>query len=120
MEFSYLDFLFDEAYALRVGHLLVPMGLTNLNHEPVAYLTTERPTVETFIIPSTWHTNGALMHGRIDALEYYAGVITAPDAGGFTEGRFIQQGRLGARQFTDDLGFVGRVQYGFGERNNFV
>ncbi len=115
VEFSYLDFLFDPALSLRVGHILVPMGLTNLNHEPVAYLTSERPAVETFIIPSTWHTNGALMHGRIDALEYYAGVITAPDAGGFSEGRFIQQGRLGARQFTDDLGFVGRIQYAFGE-----
>ena len=42
VEFSYLDLLFDKAYALRIGHILVPMGLTNLNHEPVAYLTSER------------------------------------------------------------------------------
>ncbi|MEA3521672.1 MAG: hypothetical protein U9R50_01720 [Campylobacterota bacterium] len=115
VEFSYLDFLFDSAYALRVGHLLVPMGLINLNHEPVAYLTTDRPMVETFIIPSTWHTNGALMHGKIDDFEYYGGIVTSPDAGGFIEGRFVQQGRLGARQFTDDLSFVARGQYAFGD-----
>ena len=115
IEFSYLDFLFDEAFALRVGHLLVPMGLTNLNHEPVAYLTAERPTVETLIIPSTWHTNGALAHGRLGGFEYYAGVVTSPDAGAFTEGRYIQQGRLGARQFTDDLGFVARGSYALGD-----
>lgn len=114
VEFSYLDFLFDEAFALRVGHVLVPMGLTNLNHEPVAYLTVERPMVETYIIPSTWHTNGLLAHGRVDDFEYYAGVVTSPDAGGFVEGRYIQQGRLGARQFTDDLGFVARGTYAFG------
>ena len=111
VEFSYLDFLIDKAYALRVGHILVPMGLTNLNHEPVAYLTTERPTVETLVIPSTWHTNGALLHGEIGGFEYYAGLVTSPDAGGFVEGRYIQQGRLGARQFTDDLSGVVRASY---------
>lgn len=109
VEFSYLDFLLDEKVNLRVGHVLVPFGLVNLNHEPVAYLTAERPTVETLIIPSTWHTNGALLHGKLDDLEYYAGLVTSPDAGGFIQGRYIQQGRLGARQFTDDLSFVGRA-----------
>ncbi len=111
VEFSYLDFLIDEKFALRVGHILVPFGLINLNHEPTAYLTSDRPMVETFIIPSTWHTNGLLAHGKISDVEYYAGVIASPDAGGFSEGRFIQQGRLGARQFTDDISFVARASY---------
>ena len=118
IEFSYLDFLIDDAFALRVGHVLVPMGMTNLNHEPVAYLTAERPMVETLIIPSTWHTNGVLVHGRIKGFEYYAGMVTSPDAGGFIEGRYIQQGRLGARQFTDDLGFVARGTYNLGDGLN--
>ncbi len=111
VEFSYLDFLFDEKYNLRVGHVLVPFGNINLNHEPIAFLTSERPIVESFIIPSTWHTNGALMFGSYDDFDYYAGIITSPDAGGFIEGRFIQQGRQGARQFTDDFSAVGRVNY---------
>lgn len=111
VEFSYLDFLIDKAFAIRAGHILVPMGLINLNHEPVSYLSTDRPAVETYIIPSTWHTNGVLAHGKIDNLEYYAGVIVSPDAGGFTEGRFIQQGRTGARVFSDDFSFVTRLSY---------
>ena len=111
VEFSYLDFLIKEEFALRVGHILVPFGAVNLNHEPVAYLTAERPAVETFIIPSTWHTNGLLAHGKIDEIQYYAGVINSPDAGSFTEGRYIQQGRLGARQFTDDVSFVAHGVY---------
>jgi hypothetical protein len=111
VEFSYLDFMFDEAYNLRVGHVLVPFGNINLNHEPTAFLTATRPLVESFIIPSTWHTNGALMYGKKDKFNYYAGLITSPDASKFTEGRFIQQGRLGAKQFTDDLTFVARVAY---------
>ncbi len=113
VEFSYLDFLIQEEFALRVGHVLVPFGLVNLNHEPVAYLTTDRPMVETFIIPSTWHTNGLLAHGKIADIEYYGGIISSPDAGGFTEGRYIQQGRLGARVFSDDISFVARATYDF-------
>jgi len=113
VEFSYLDFLINKEFAVRVGHILVPFGLVNLNHEPVAFLTSDRPTVETFIIPSTWHTNGLLTHGQVNSLEYYAGIVTSPDAGSFREGRFIQQGRTGARQFTDDLSFVARTTYNF-------
>ncbi|WP_428737085.1 hypothetical protein [Sulfurimonas sp.] len=111
VEFSYLDFLLDQSFNIRVGHILTPMGLTNLNHEPTAYLTSSRPAVETLIIPSTWHTNGILAHGTMDDFEYYAGVVTSVDAGGFTEGTFIQQGRLGARQFSDDFSFVARLSY---------
>jgi hypothetical protein len=83
----------------------------NLNHEPIAFLTSDRPIVETFVIPSTWHTNGVLFFGTHNDFDYYAGVITSPDAGEFTEGRFIQQGRLGAKQFTDDFSGVVRVNY---------
>lgn len=111
VEFSYLDFLLDSKYSIRIGHILTPFGNINLNHEPVAYLTSERPVVETFIIPSTWHTNGALLFGKISDINYYAGIITSPDANKFIAGRFIQQGRRGARQFTDDISFVGRLSY---------
>ena len=69
------------------------------------------PAVETFIVPSTWHTNGALAFGTYEDFDYYAGIITSPDAGGFKEGRFIQLGRQGARQFTDDISGVARLSY---------
>ncbi|CAA6814420.1 MAG: Unknown protein [uncultured Sulfurovum sp.] len=111
VEFSYLDFLFDEKYNLRVGHVLVPFGNINLNHEPTSFLTAQRPLVESYIIPSTWHTNGALVYGKKDKWNYYAGVVTSPDASNFTEGRYMQQGRLGAKQYTDDLTYVARVGY---------
>ena len=111
VEFSYLDFLLHENYNIRVGHVLVPFGNINLNHEPVAFLTSERPLVETFVIPSTWHSNGALAFGSFNDFDYYAGIITSPDAGSFTEGRFIQQGRQGARQFTNDFSGVARLSY---------
>lgn len=111
VEFSYLDFLFYDEFALRAGYVLVPFGITNLNHEPNAYLTAYRPTVETMIIPSTWHTWGLLFFGEVGDFKYYAGAISSPDAGKFEPGRFIQNGRNGARQFTDDVGGVLRATY---------
>jgi len=111
VEFAYVDFMFDEKYNLRVGHVLTPFGNINLNHEPVAFLTSDRPMVETFVIPSTWHTNGVLLYGSYKDFDYYAGVITSPDVGKLIEGRFIQQGRLGARQFTDDFSAIARLNY---------
>ncbi|PHS40730.1 MAG: hypothetical protein COB07_04265 [Sulfurovum sp.] len=111
VEFSYLDFLLDEKYNVRAGHVLVPFGNINLNHEPVAFLTSQRPLVESLIIPSTWHTNGILGFGTYEDFDYYAGIITSPDPGNFTEGRFIQQGRRGAKQLTDDVSGVARVSY---------
>lgn len=120
VEFSYLDFLIHKSFAIRVGHILTPFGLINLNHEPTSFLTSERPAVETFIIPSTWNTNGILAHGKIDNAEYYVGFITSPDADNFgdVEGRYIQQGRLGAKQYTDSFSFIARGTYDLGDGLN--
>jgi len=111
VEFTYLDFLFDDAYNLRVGHLLVPMGNINLNHEPTQFLTTERPKVERTIIPSTWHTNGALVYGDLGDFSYHVGLVTAPNAVEFEQGSFIKRGRGGGKQNTDDFGIVARLDY---------
>ena len=70
VEFTYLDFLLDPAFNLRVGHVLVPMGNINLNHEPTQFPTTDRPTVEKIVIPSTWHTNGIMAYGDVGSWHY--------------------------------------------------
>ena len=35
VEFSYLDFLLSPELSVRLGHVLVPIGMTNLKHERV-------------------------------------------------------------------------------------
>ncbi len=79
VEFMYLDFLWREEANLRVGNLLVPMGLINLRHEPILFNTVQRPEVERYLIPSTWHETGVLVYGRFGAtgIEYTAGMINA-------------------------------------------
>ena len=79
VEFFYLDFLLSQEANLRLGHVLAPMGLINLRHEPTLFNTVQRPDIEKYLLPSTWHENGALVYGRFDNLdlEYTAGMINA-------------------------------------------
>ena len=118
IEFMYLDFLLSEKANLRVGHLLAPMGLINLRHEPTLFNTVQRPEVENKLIPSTWHENGALVYGRFEdvGIEYTAGVINAlnvnSDKTEEANNGWIRGGRQGARkQASFDPAFVGRVDY---------
>ncbi|MEA1920198.1 MAG: hypothetical protein U9N52_10185 [Campylobacterota bacterium] len=79
VEFMYLDFLINSAFNIRLGHLLVPMGLVNVRHEPTLFNTVQRPEVERYILPSTWHENGVLAYGSIgeSGLNYTAGFVNA-------------------------------------------
>jgi len=118
IEFMYLDFLLSEKANLRVGHVLAPMGLINLRHEPTLFNTVQRPEVENKLIPSTWHENGALVYGRYEdvGIEYTAGIINAlnvnSDKTKEANNGWIRGGRQGAsKQASFDPAFVGRVDY---------
>jgi hypothetical protein len=118
IEFMYLDFLLSPEANLRVGHVLAPMGLINLRHEPTLFNTVQRPEVENKLIPSTWHENGALVYGRFEdvGIEYTAGVINAlnvnSDKTKEANNGWIRSGRQGAsKQASFDPAFVGRVDY---------
>ena len=118
IEFMYLDFLLSPEANLRVGHVLTPMGLINLRHEPTLFNTVQRPEVENKLIPSTWHENGALVYGRFEdvGIEYTAGVINALNVNSAktkeANNGWIRGGRQGAsKQASFDPAFVGRVDY---------
>lgn len=118
VEFLYLDFLLSQEANLRLGHVLVPMGLINLRHEPTLFNTVQRPDIEKYLLPSTWHENGALLYGRFDTanIEYTAGVINALNVNNANtmepNGSWIRSGRLGSSANASfDPAFVGRVDY---------
>lgn len=118
VEFLYLDFLMREEVNVRLGHLLVPMGLINLRHEPTLFKTVLRPEVEQKLIPSTWHENGVLVYGRLAdlGLEYNAGIVNAlnvdSEKTALADSGWIRSGRLGA-EYKASFGpaFVGRLDY---------
>jgi len=118
VEFLYLDFLLSQQANLRLGHVLTPMGLVNLRHEPTLFNTVQRPDIEKYLLPSTWHENGALLYGRFDNanIEYTAGVINALNVNNANtmepNGSWIRSARLGSSANAPfDPAFVGRVDY---------
>jgi len=122
IEFMYLDFLLSKSYNVRVGNLLVPMGITNLRHEPTLFNTIQRPDIEKFLIPSTWHENGVLAYGEFEdvGISYTAGMINSlnlnsqytTDINAEKRGQWIRKGRQGSKEKAPfKPAFVGRLDY---------
>lgn len=116
IEFMYLDFLLSKSASIRVGNLLVPMGITNLRHEPVLFNTVLRPYIEGYLIPSTWSENGLLVYGEIgdSGFEYTAGIVNALDMTNkdIDNSKWIKSARKGAaKNGTFNSALVARVDY---------
>ena len=58
---------------LKMGHIVVPVGLNNAYHEPLNFFTVYRPEGEDIIMPSTWHQTGASFWGRYGDWRYVPG-----------------------------------------------
>lgn len=112
VEFMYLDFLLKSYANIRVGHLLVPMGLINERHEPTLFNTVQRPTTAKNLIPSTWHESGVMVYGDItDGVSYKVAAITALDPNQAGQ-KWIRSGRGGSFKNTNPkYAVVGRVDY---------
>ncbi len=118
IEFMYLDFLLNKSANIRVGNVLVPMGITNLRHEPTLFTTVQRPAIEKLLIPSTWHENGILIYGDIanSGIEYTIGIINALNINNTVTAagkeKWIRSGRLGsANKAPFNAAFVARADY---------
>lgn len=117
VEFAYIDFLINKWANIRLGNLLIPVGITNLQHEPVFFNSVNRPEVETKIIPSTWNENGILIYSNTGNIDYQVGIVnglygTTHGEFGFSSDSWIRGGRQGgAKAVAEDFAFVGRVDY---------
>jgi hypothetical protein len=110
VEFATLDFLLRPDFNLRVGEILLPMGLTNQVHEPPFYYGTNRPMVETVIIPATWSDIGAGFFGTLgERIHYEAYLLNGLDATLY-QSSGIREGRQGGSEaLARDLAYVGNV-----------
>ena len=118
IEFMYLDFLFNKNVNLRLGNMLMPMGLINERHEPTLFTTVQRPNTSKKLIPSTWHENGLMAYGQItDDLSYNIGAFSALQLGrGIGEGNdWLRDSRVGSFRLgsSEQLGLAisARVDY---------
>lgn len=79
-EFMYIDYIHSSSFTFRSGLLLVPMGFTNLLHEPIFFPTVNRSEIEKFLIPTTWRELGLGVFGSVGKLSYGAYLFNGPDA----------------------------------------
>ena len=106
-------FEFRPTFNLRIGHIIVPVGLTAKRHRPQHYFTTTRPESESNLIPTIWHENGIELFGNIGAFSYQAQLVNGLDSTGFSSRRWIVGGhqlRFEAAN-AEDFALVGRVDY---------
>jgi hypothetical protein len=112
LEFGYLDYLVNPAFNVRTGLVLLPVGLTNEQHEPTAFLGARRPLVEQRIIPSTWSDLGGGIFGEVGRTSYRAYVVTGLDSHFFGPEEGIREGRqAGGQAIAEDLAFVARADF---------
>jgi hypothetical protein len=82
IEQLYVEHALAQNYGVRVGLMLVPLGLLNEHHEPSNFYGVERNFVETAIIPSTWREGGVAMYGNTESgFNWNVGIGTGPNLG---------------------------------------
>lgn len=98
-------------FNIRVGHIVVPVGLTNAYHEPLNFFTVYRPEGENTILPCTWHDTGISLWGRSGDFRYEVQVIAGLDAYNFDRDGWVADGPNSAFEFktANKYGFVARV-----------
>ena len=99
LEQFWLQKSFSKALNLRIGHIVVPVGLNNAHHESLSYFTVYRPEGENTIMPSTWHQTGLSLWGRYGDFRYEAQLLAGLNADGFTNVNWIKNGNKSPLEF---------------------
>ena len=99
LEQFWLQKTFSKALNMRIGHIVVPVGLNNAHHEPLSYFTVYRPEGENTIMPSTWHQTGLSLWGRYGDFRYEAQLLAGLNADGFTNVNWIKNGNKSPLEF---------------------
>ena len=113
LEQFHITKIFHPAFAVRAGHMIVPIGLTNAHHEPIFFFGATRPEGETQIIPSTWHETGIAILGKAGDFDYQAMVISGLDPNGFDAANWIKNGKQNKFEIPNmtNPAYAARVDY---------
>ena len=77
IEQAYIEHQLKPGLAVRAGLFLVPLGFINESHEPHTFYGSDRPFVETAIIPSTYREGGVMLVGDTEqGLNWKLGLST--------------------------------------------
>ncbi len=88
-----------KAANLRMGHIVVPVGLNNAHHEPTNFFTVYRPEGENTILPSTWHQTGVSFWGKAGDFRYELQFLAGLNADHFTNTGWMNKGNSTPLEF---------------------
>lgn len=77
---------------LKMGHLVVPVGATNMYHLPTEFFTNYRPEGESTIMPCTWHETGVSLWGEVGKWRYEVMMLPGLDSDRFGRQNWIAGG----------------------------
>ena len=113
LEQFWLQKCFTKAANVRLGHLIVPVGLNNAHHEPLNFFTVYRPEGENTILPSTWHDTGISFWGKSGKFRYELMMVAGLNALQYSRDNWIKGGNKSAYEFkpANKYGFAARLDY---------
>jgi hypothetical protein len=99
LEQFWIEKTFSGKAHLRLGHIIVPVGLTNQYHMPVEFFSVLRPEEESAILPCTWHQTGISFWGKTRQWRYEAQFLSGLDAERFNNANWIKEGAISPYEF---------------------
>lgn len=116
LEQLWLQYSHSPLLNVRVGELVVPVGMVNSYHQPTEYFTVERSIAETSLLPVVWHETGAQLLGSWGQARYQLQFVTALDSTGFSGYEFVKGGMQRKLEFKNASAFaiVAQGEYAFG------
>ncbi|MDR0538124.1 MAG: hypothetical protein LBH04_08835 [Tannerellaceae bacterium] len=111
LEQFWIERNFSDAFNIRVGHIIVPVGYTSANHLPNDFFTVFRPEGENTILPCTWHETGASIWGRIGDFRYEAQLLPGLDSELFSRRNWIQGGSASPYEFKVANKYAGTLRF---------
>ncbi|MDR2287278.1 MAG: OprO/OprP family phosphate-selective porin [Prevotellaceae bacterium] len=113
LEQLHLTKRFGNAFNIRIGHMIVPVGITNSHHEPTQYLGTVRPEGELALLPSTWHETGISILGYFAQFKYEVMLVNGLDPNGFSSANWVGSGRqkIFEKSTMTSPALAGRIEY---------
>jgi hypothetical protein len=111
VEFAYLDYLVKPSFNVRAGLMLMPIGITNEQHEPTSFFGARRSIVDNRIIPTTWQELGVGAFGDVGTVSYRAYLTTSLASETITATGIRGARQRGSQAKADDLAAVVRVDW---------
>jgi len=112
LEVLSLDTMVTEDTDFSFGKVHMPVGLYNLYHEPIYFLTIQPSRVEHLVIPTEWHETAALVSHKWGEYSLVMGAMSGMDARTLNRGSWILEGKESHLTDGGKVGWVGRLEYG--------